>query len=53
LSPANVVIEPCHRKPGAEPPTGPGWLHEIKWDGYRAQAHLADGKAVVFNPQRP
>lgn len=23
------------------PPSGPGWVHEIKWDGYRVQAHLA------------
>jgi len=23
--------------------------HEVKWDGYRAQAHLRDGKAVVFS----
>ncbi|HYC65103.1 MAG TPA: DNA ligase D [Reyranellaceae bacterium] len=44
------------RKPGfipfcdptevARPPTGEEWLHEIKWDGYRAQAHR-DGDAVT------
>jgi bifunctional non-homologous end joining protein LigD len=29
-------------------PSGGRWLHEIKWDGYRGQAHLEDGRAVIF-----
>jgi bifunctional non-homologous end joining protein LigD len=29
-------------------PTGDGWVHEIKWDGYRAQAHLQDGHVQMF-----
>jgi bifunctional non-homologous end joining protein LigD len=29
------------------PPAGAQWLHEIKFDGYRLQAHIADG-AVRF-----
>lgn len=28
-------IEPCLPSPAAIPPAGPGWLHEIKHDGYR------------------
>jgi len=24
-------------------------VHEVKWDGYRAQAHLAAGRAVVYS----
>ncbi|MBP1294305.1 ATP-dependent DNA ligase [Bradyrhizobium elkanii] len=29
------------------PPAGAGWIHEIKFDGYRAQAHIsADGTRV-------
>jgi bifunctional non-homologous end joining protein LigD len=31
------------------PPTGPKWLHEIKWDGYRAQVHLRSGKAKLYS----
>jgi bifunctional non-homologous end joining protein LigD len=27
------------------PPTGPGWAHEIKFDGYRVQLRVEDGKA--------
>jgi len=33
-------------KPGA--PTGTKWLHEIKFDGYRLQAHLRGGKVKLF-----
>ena len=28
-------IEPCLPSTAAKPPSGPGWLHEIKHDGYR------------------
>ena len=31
-----------------KPPDGPGWIHEIKFDGYRVQAHLQDGHATVY-----
>ena len=30
IDPATPVLVP-------EPPLGPEWLHEIKWDGYRMQ----------------
>ena len=29
-------------------PTGSQWLHEVKYDGYRAQIAVANGKATVF-----
>ena len=28
-------IEPCLPSPTLKPPSGPGWLHEIKHDGFR------------------
>ena len=31
-------IEPCLPSPADRPPSGPGWLHEIKHDGYRLMA---------------
>ena len=31
------------------PPTGREWLHEVKFDGWRAQLHLAGGKATVYS----
>ena len=32
------VIEPCLPLPAKVPPSGPGWLHEIKHDGFRILA---------------
>jgi bifunctional non-homologous end joining protein LigD len=31
-------IEPCQPIGAAKPPSGPGWLHEIKLDGFRLMA---------------
>ncbi len=40
-------IEPqlCH--PVERPPSGEGWLHEIKFDGYRVQVRAERGEAVI------
>ena len=32
------IIEPCLPTPAKVPPSGPGWLHEIKHDGFRILA---------------
>jgi len=32
----------------ADPPDGDGWLHEIKYDGYRTQLIIAGGEARAF-----
>ena len=32
----------------ADPPDGDGWLHEIKYDGYRTQLIIAGGHARAF-----
>ena len=31
-----------------EAPAGPGWLHEIKYDGYRMHARIDGGKATLL-----
>jgi ATP-dependent DNA ligase len=31
-----------------EPPAGDGWLHEIKYDGYRMHARIDGGKATLL-----
>jgi bifunctional non-homologous end joining protein LigD len=31
------------------PPRGRGWVHEVKWDGFRAQAHLGNGKVTTYS----
>ena len=33
-----TFIAPCLPSPAERPPSGPGWLHEIKHDGYRLMA---------------
>jgi ATP-dependent DNA ligase len=37
-TPAAGFIEPCLPSPAARRPTGHGWIHEIKNDGYRLMA---------------
>lgn len=41
-------VEPCCPVERKEPPSGDDWLHEIKHDGYRAQAHFHDAAVNVF-----
>jgi bifunctional non-homologous end joining protein LigD len=31
-----------------ESPSGKGWVHEIRFDGCRAQAHLRNGRPAVY-----
>jgi bifunctional non-homologous end joining protein LigD len=38
-------FNPCLPRPAASPPAGPGWIHEIKHDGFRILAHPR-GQAV-------
>jgi bifunctional non-homologous end joining protein LigD len=41
-------IEPQLTKLLDRPPQGPGWAHEIKFDGYRMQMRVEAGKARLF-----
>jgi bifunctional non-homologous end joining protein LigD len=43
--PEFVAFELC--TPIEAPPNGPGWGHEIKFDGYRVQMRVEDGKAIL------
>lgn len=40
-------IEPQLCKSVDRPPSGQGWAHEIKFDGYRLQLRVKDGKATL------
>jgi bifunctional non-homologous end joining protein LigD len=40
-------VEPQLCKSLDRPPAGPGWAHEIKFDGYRVQLRVEDGRAVL------
>lgn len=41
-------LELQHPKLVAAPPTGANWIHEPKYDGYRMQAQVRDGRARLF-----
>lgn len=41
-------IPPCLARLEASPPAGDEWLHEVKFDGYRLQAHIAGGKVMLY-----
>jgi ATP-dependent DNA ligase len=46
LAPLPGFVEPCHPTLREEAASGERWVHEIKFDGYQAQAHLQDGQAA-------
>jgi bifunctional non-homologous end joining protein LigD len=41
-------VEPCLATLEAKPPKGRGWVHEIKFDGYRLQARIDKGKVKLL-----
>jgi bifunctional non-homologous end joining protein LigD len=41
-------IEPCHPTLRQEAASGGRWVHEIKFDGYRTQAHLHNGQPAIY-----
>jgi bifunctional non-homologous end joining protein LigD len=43
-----TFVEPQLCKLVEQPPSGAGWVHEVKFDGYRMQLHVKDGKAKLF-----
>ena len=47
-APARDRYEPQLATATANPPKDPGWLHEIKLDGYRTMAHVSDGSAKLI-----
>jgi bifunctional non-homologous end joining protein LigD len=47
-APSPGFIEPCRPALREEAPSGGRWIHEIKFDGYRAQAHLRTGQPAVY-----
>ena len=42
-------VLPCLATLKDEPPAGPRWVHELKLDGYRAQATFHEGRATVYS----
>jgi bifunctional non-homologous end joining protein LigD len=42
-------VAPMAACPATNVPGGAGWVHEIKWDGYRALARLDDGEPELWS----
>jgi bifunctional non-homologous end joining protein LigD len=42
-------IEPCLPSAAERPPSGPGWIHEIKHDGFRVIAGKSPTKVPLFS----
>jgi len=42
-------IPPCIPVTAKSVPTGDGWLHEVKFDGYRVQAHKVGSRVVIYS----
>jgi ATP-dependent DNA ligase len=42
------IIEPCLPSPAKAPPSGPGWIHEIKHDGFRILARRDSAGVRLF-----
>src|SRR5262245_59714249 len=43
-----AFIHPCQPLVGKQPPSGDGWAHVLKHDGYRLQIHVRDGRVRLF-----
>mgnify|MGYP001355751680 CR=1 FL=1 len=44
-------LQPCRPRPAKKPPAGPGWIHEIKHDGFRILAER-DARGVTLHTRR-
>jgi ATP-dependent DNA ligase len=42
-------VPPCIPVLASEPPTGPNWLHEVKFDGWRVQAHKQGERVNLYS----
>jgi bifunctional non-homologous end joining protein LigD len=48
VRPRPAGIDLCQPMTTANPPAGPGWLHEIKYDGFRMLARRDDERVRLF-----
>ena len=43
-----IPLQPCLPRPASTPPTGHGWVHEIKHDGFRIMAWRDEDRVRLF-----
>jgi bifunctional non-homologous end joining protein LigD len=48
-APSHDFFKPELARPREFPPEGTQWLHEVKWDGYRILAAIADGEVKLWS----
>ncbi len=48
FDPMPDLIEPCLALLKAKPPSGPDWIYEIKWDGYRVAVHIEPNSVRII-----
>ena len=46
---SSPFIHPSSPVPGRDAPTGQGWIHEVKFDGWRIQLHKAGEAVTLFS----
>ena len=46
--PLPPFVEPCLATLRAKVPAGDKWVHEIKWDGYRLQIRIDNGRVSIL-----
>src|SRR5215813_13512757 len=42
-------VQPCSPIPAKAVPTGDGWVHEVKFDGYRVKAHTVGSNVQLYS----
>ena len=42
-------IPPCSKIRAKAVPAGDSWVHEVKFDGYRVQAHKAGSRVIIYS----
>jgi bifunctional non-homologous end joining protein LigD len=47
-APLPAFVPPMLATPGENPSEDPTWIHEVKWDGYRVQAIVGDGRVRLW-----
>lgn len=51
-APLPDFVSPMLATAGDRPYEDPNWVHEVKWDGYRVQAVVRDGKVRIWTRNR-
>jgi len=48
VAPTPSFFEPMSAQLADQPPVGPDWIYEVKWDGVRGLAFIEDGRLTIY-----